>query len=124
MVFYTLVCIALIIWLFNICDKGITEKEIKPFVGCILCLIGFVCYLIDEINENKPVENKPVEIEPVEIEPVEIEPKKKKKKKKESEVIVVTEIQGKRKIIKDGVVIFEEEIKSADLKGVKQIVDD
>jgi hypothetical protein len=110
------VCIALIIWFLNICDKGITEKEIKPFVGCIF-LIGYVYYLI---NENKPVEKEPEEIEPEEIEPK----KKKKKKKKESEIICVTEIQGKRKIIKDGVVIFEEETKGADLKGVRQITDD
>lgn len=112
----------LVFFLLSKCDIEIKDKEtIKIiFLGCLFlswCVVSIV-----DIFKTTPEEKEPVEIEPVEIEPK--KKKKKKKKKKESEIICVTEIQGKRKIIKDGVVIFEEEIKGADLKGVRQITDD
>jgi hypothetical protein len=100
---------------FNVDLANLSKNDLKLLVVLPPLIISiFLVYLFDK-----------KEVEQEEKEPVEIEPKKKKKKKKkESEIICVTEIQGKRKIIKDGVVIFEEEIKGADLKGVRQITDD
>lgn len=111
-----------VIFLLSICDIEIKDKEktIKIiFFGCLF-LSWYVVGIVDKFKKSHTTQE---EKEPVEKEPVEKEPKK-KKKKKENEIICVTEIQGKRKIIKDGVVIFEEEIKGADLKGVRQITDD
>ena len=47
-VFYTLMCIVFIIFVFKICDKGITEKETKNFILCIIGLIYFVGCLISK----------------------------------------------------------------------------
>lgn len=115
----------LVIFLLSICDIEIKENTTINFIllGCMF-LSWCVVDIVDKFKKSHTTQE---EKEPIEKEPIEKEPKKKKKKKKkkkENEIICVTEIQGKRKIIKDGVVIFEEEIKGTDLKGVRQITDD
>lgn len=122
--FYSISTSILVIFLLSICDIEIKEQTTISIIllGCLF-LSWCVVDIVDKFKKSHTTQEEK-ELEEKELVEKEPKKKKKKKKKKENEIICVTEIQGKRKIIKDGVVIFEEEIKSADLKGVRQITDD